>query len=386
MYASVLTPEHVQHIHSLDTVIRHRPHLPYSNVRFTCALSSEIKAAIHTSLGLDLSNVAEVPMRWVHGDTAAHRDVSQGTFETTYLIYVSSSEGEFVLGDQSYPIVQGAGIRFNEGIPHHTANTGSEHRLIIGPMNERGQSVGVAMGYYGSEADALSYTNQLGVGSSYTVESFNGITSWRLASNSSGSSSQSATYYVGDVLIGDGSYNLYPNAPCLLEGTTVLCQIDGVDQEIPIEQIRTGTVVKTAEDGYQRVALIGRSVISNSGSTERSQNRLYVCRTDRYPELKTDLYLTGCHSLLVDRLTSDQAEQTKTLLGRIYITGRKSRLMACIDDRAEPWASEGRYTVWHLALENQYPRANYGIFVNGGLLVESCSLFYLHNHSNMELM
>jgi len=388
MYASVLSHAHIQEIHGLDTVIHHRSQLATkSNVRFTCPLSDEIKAVIHTTLGLDLSNVAEVPMRWVQGDTAAHRDVSQGTFETTYLVYVSSSEGEFVLGDQSYPIVQGAGIRFNEGIPHHTANTGSEPRLLIGPMNERGQSVGgIGVSYYGSEADALSYTNQIGFGSSFIVESFNGITSWRISSNSDGSSSQSVTYYVGDVLIQDGSYNLYPNAPCLLEGTTVLCQIDGVDQEVPIEQIRTGTMVKTAEDGYVRVALIGRSPIMNSGSTERSQNRLYVCRTDRYPELKTDLYLTGCHSLLVDRLTADQNAQTRIILGNIYITGKKSRLMACIDERAEPWASEGSYTVWHLALENQYPRANYGIFVNGGLLVESCSLFYLQNYSNMELM
>ncbi len=387
MYASVLTSEQVQHIHSLDTVIRHRPHLPYSNVRFTCPLSAEIKAAILTSLGLDLSNVAEVPMRWVHGDTAAHVDVSRGTFENTYLIYASSSEGDFVLGDQSYPIIEGCGIRFNEGISHHTVGTGSGHRLIIGPMNEMGQPVGgPVITYYASEADALSYTNPIGYGGSYTVESFNGITSWRLASNSNGTSSQSVTYYVGNDLNPDGSYHLYPNAPCLLEGTTIQCLVDGVDQEIPIEQIRTGTMVKTAEDGYVRVALIGRSVISNSGSTDRSQNRLYVCRTDRYPELKTDLYLTGCHSLLVDQLTADQIDQTRTILENVYITGKKYRLMACIDDRAEPWASEGNYTVWHLALENQYPRANYGIFVNGQLLVETCSLFYLQNHSNMELM
>ena len=325
-------------------------------------------------------------MRWVHGDTASHVDVSRDTFENTYLIYASSSEGDFVLGDQSYPIREGCGIRFNEGISHHTVGTGSAHRLIIGPMNEQGQPVGSPMSYYASEADALSYTNPLGYGGLYTVESFNGITSWRLASNSSGTSSQTATYYVGDVLISGGSYNLYPNAPCLLEGTTVLCQINGVDQEIPIEQIRTGTMVKTAEDGYQRVAFIGRSVITNSGSMDRSQNRLYVCRTDRYPELKTDLYLTGCHSLLVDQLTPDQITQTRAILEDIYITGQKYRLMACIDDRAEPWTSEGKYTVWHFALENRYPRANYGIFVNGALLVETCSLFYIQNHSNMELM
>jgi len=386
MFRSVLTPDHIQEIHALDTVRSRRNQLQsHSNVRFTCPLSNEIRGAIQSSLGLDLSGVAEVPMRWIQGDTAAHIDVSRGSFENTYLVYASSSEGEFVLGGESYPICEGNGICFNEGISHHTVGTGAEPRLLIGPMNENGLPVGSALSYYGSEADALSYTNQLAYGSSFTIELINGISAWRLASNSNGSSSQSVTYYVGDVLNQDGNYYLYPNAPCLLEGTTVLCQIDGSDQEIPIEQIRPGSVVKTV-NGYKRVQLVGRSPIVNSGSTDRSQNRLYVCRTDRYPELKTDLYLTGCHSILVDQLTADQIEQTKTLLGDIYITGQKYRLMACIDDRAEPWASEGSYTVWHLAVENEHLRANEGIFVNGGLLVETCSLQYLQKHSNMELL
>ena len=385
MYSSVLTPDHIRTIHGLDTVIRNRPHVPCSNVRFTCPLSDEIRGAIQSSLGLDLSGVAEVPMRWIQGDTTAHIDVSHGSFENTYLIYASSSEGEFVLGGESYPICEGSGIRFNEGISHETVGTGVEPRLLIGPMNEMGQPVGSPIAYYASEADALSYSNAIGYSGSYTVENINGITAWRLASNSNGSSSQSVTYYVGDVLNNDGGYNLYPNVPCLLEGTTVLCQIDGSDQEVAIEQIRPGTVVKTV-NGYKRVELVGRSSIVNSGSMDRSQNRLYVCRTDRYPELKTDLYLTGCHSLLVDQLTADQIEQTKTLLGDIYITGQKYRLMACLDERAEPWASEGSYTVWHLAVENEHPRGNYGVYVNGGLLVETCSLYYLRNHSNMELI
>jgi len=386
MFRSVLTPDHIQEIHALDTVRSRRNQLQsHSNVRFTCPLSNEIRGAIQSSLGLDLSGVAEVPMRWIQGDTAAHIDVSRGSFENTYLVYASSSEGEFVLGGESYPICEGNGICFNEGISHHTVGTGAEPRLLIGPMNENGLPVGNSLSYYGSEADALSYTNQLAYGSSFTIELINGISAWRLASNSGGSSSQSVTYYVGDVLNQDGNYYLYPNAPCLLEGTTVLCQIDGTDQEIPIEQIRPGSVVKTV-NGYNRVQLVGRSPIVNSGSTDRSQNRLYVCRTDRYPELKTDLYLTGCHSILVDQLTADQIEQTKTLLGDIYITGQKYRLMACIDDRAEPWASEGSYTVWHLAVENEHLRANEGIFVNGGLLVETCSLQYLQKHSNMELL
>jgi hypothetical protein len=393
MFSSVLASEQIQAIHVMDTVLEHRATLnsviatgvSTHVITFTCPLPDEMKQSIKDTMGLDLFAVESVPMRWIIGDSREHVDVAPGTFDNTYLIYLNSSEGSFICDQFSCPIQEGIGIRFNEHVSHQTIETGSTPRLLIGPMNEHGHPVGAPISYFNSEADALAYNNMIG-SSGYTIDTFNGITAWRIASNSWGTSPQNVTYYTGQTLDTNGGYILYPSAPCLLEGTTVLCQINGVDQELPIEQIRPGTVIKTAEDGYRRVELIGRSTLHNSGSVDRSQNRLYVCRMDQYPELKKDLYLTGCHSILVNQLTSEQFVQTRNMLGDIFITGQKYRLMACIDQRAEPWASEGDYTVWHLALENHYPRANYGIFVNGGLLVESCSLQYLRNHSNMELV
>jgi len=61
-------------------------------------------------------------------------------------------------------------------------------------------------------------------------------------------------------------------------------------------------------------------------------------------------------------------------------------LMACLDDRAEPWASEGAYTIWHFALENNDIYMNYGVYANGGLLVETSSLRFMKNLSNMTLV
>lgn len=57
--------------------------------------------------------------------------------------------------------------------------------------------------------------------------------------------------------------------------------------------------------------------------------------------------------------------------------------MACVDERAEPWNSNGIYTIWHFALENKNERFNYGVYANGGLLVESCCIQFLKNKSNM---
>jgi len=72
-------------------------------------------------------------------------------------------------------------------------------------------------------------------------------------------------------------------------------------------------------------------------------------------------------------------------LGKIFITDRKYRLMACLDDRAEPWNSKGAYTIWNFALENENDGWNYGVYANGGLLVETCSIRFLKKKSNTEL-
>jgi hypothetical protein len=236
--------------------------------------------------------------------------------------------------------------------------------------------------YYPTEADALATTNIIGSNGVYTVASVGGYSYWRLASNSTGSSSQATVYGVGDVLNSDGAYKLYPAGPCFLEGTKILCQVDGVDTYVPIETIKPGTLVKTLRDGYKATELTAKYVINNPGTTGRLQNRLYKCSPLVYPELKTDLYLTGCHSILVGTLTEKQREETIKQLSRIFITDNRYRLMACIDERAEPWNSEGSYTVWHIVLENVDPKMNYGIYAEG-LLVESCSLFFVKNRSNM---
>ena len=88
---------------------------------------------------------------------------------------------------------------------------------------------------------------------------------------------------------------------------------------------------------------------------------------------------------MVDKITDLQKQKTIQVLGRIFVTEKKYRLVACIDKRAKPWNSEGRYTIWHVALENTDAAMNYGIYVNGGLLVESCSIKNI-KRTNMDLV
>ena len=176
-------------------------------------------------------------------------------------------------------------------------------------------------------------------------------------------------------------------APCFLQGSTILCQVDGKDVYVPIEQMMPGTLVKTRLSGYKKVILLGRRAFMNPGTDvkDRLEQRLYTLSSAAYPELTEDLYLTGGHSVLVESLSDEQKEKTVAHLGELFVTENRYRLLACIDERAEAWDSEGEHTIWHFALEHDVVNANYGVYANGGLLVESSSINYMKNKSNMIL-
>jgi hypothetical protein len=561
MAAPIFSNEHLAELLALPEVEVAREKLSLENekVQFTIPVTETIRSAL-LSLGLDLPT-SNIPMRWIQGDTTPHVDSGPSAFENTYLVYLTDSPGEFVLGETTHPISANTAFVFNEGVQHETRGTGTEPRLLLGPMNEFGQAVGgsapLTVRYYQNYADALGHIagDQIADSITYIIGdvaygSIGATTSWRIAYMGNGSNSPPSTVYsnttditssgldfpiyvypasepipniwyyseyvealahaggtqiaysftktVGDIAdgdigattswriayMGDGSnsppstvysnttdltssgldfpiyvypasaptpdifyYSNYaqalahvggtliaynngkvigvvtggdigtttswriaymgdgstsppstiylngsdltssslsfaihvypatvaPSNPCFLEGTTVLCYRDGVEAYVPIETLTRGTSVLTPE-GYKKVELMGRGTINNRGDTERIQDRLYRCPTTNYTQLDEDLYLTGCHSILVPNLTDKQRRKIEEAHNRVFITGNKYRLMAYVDERAEPWASQGTYTIWHLALENKEVTENYGIYVNGGLLVETCCI------------
>jgi hypothetical protein len=168
--------------------------------------------------------------------------------------------------------------------------------------------------------------------------------------------------------------------------STATSAADCVEKYVPVEQLKKGTLVKTSLNGYKQIVLIGKGTIQNPGNDERIENRLYKCTPANYPELIENLYITGCHSILVNTITDKQKEDTIKHLGKIFITDKKFRLMACVDERAEPWNSSGCYTIWHFALENADDGMNYGVYANGGLLVETCAIRTLKTKSNLTLI
>ncbi len=176
-----------------------------------------------------------------------------------------------------------------------------------------------------------------------------------------------------------------PRNPCFMKGTQILCLRAEEEVYRPVQDLRKGDLVKTYRNGYLPIHMIGTSSLSNPGDDLRIPNRLYKCSKELYPDLFEDLYITGCHSILVPALTNDQWENTKAMLGNVYITDNHFRLMACVDEKAQPFQRDAMIDIYHIALENDDYFMNYGVYANG-LLVETCSKRYLTELSNMRII
>jgi hypothetical protein len=179
---------------------------------------------------------------------------------------------------------------------------------------------------------------------------------------------------------------ILPGPPeCFLEGTKILCFENNQEIYRPVESLQKGDLVKTIYNGYMPVCMVGTTSLYNPGNDYRVANRIYKCPKEKYPTLFEDLYITGCHSILVPRMTNDEWENTKAVNGNIYVTDNHFRLIACADEKAEPFNKEGFMNIYHIALDHHDTCMNYGIYANG-LLVESCSIEYLIKYSSLKIL
>jgi hypothetical protein len=149
VFSNLFSPEDIEYLTQHPETIKAREDLEHSyKVRFSVPLTPSIRAALKYNLNLDLSNVDSVPMRWILGDTSPHKDAGPTEFEKTYLVYLTNSQGEFIIDNASYSITENTAFVFSEGLLHKTQSTGEEPRLLLGPMNEFGDPVGATIAYY----------------------------------------------------------------------------------------------------------------------------------------------------------------------------------------------------------------------------------------------
>jgi surface protein len=181
--------------------------------------------------------------------------------------------------------------------------------------------------------------------------------------------------------ITDGGFNF----PCFLKGSKIKIFENGSEIYQKIEELKVGDLVKTLNDGYVPISMIGKKDIYHPASSDRIKEQLYKCTHREYHEVFEDLILTGCHSILIDEyISNEEEERTIEVNGDTYVTDGKYRIPACADGRTKVYEVAGSHTIYHFALENDDYYHNYGVYANG-LLVETCSKRYLKELSDMEI-
>ena len=250
VFANMFSAADIEYILALPEVIAAQAKLntTTNKVYFTIPLTETIRTALSARLGLDLSNVSEIPMRWIKGDTLPHVDVGSKQFENTYLVYLNDCPGELVVDTNSYPITANTGVVFSEGLSHKTLNTGIVPRLLVGPMNEFAGPVGTnVLTYYATQEHADLDVMPVFFSTDYTVDDTGPLGNyWRIAPlRSTGSSPTNVVYTPGDILNSPGYYKLYYSPPkvCFVEGTRVLTQ-NGYK---PIEKLLQKDLIVTSD-------------------------------------------------------------------------------------------------------------------------------------------
>jgi len=206
---------------------------------------------------------------------------------------------------------------------------------------------------------------------------------------------------------GNDEINVTVKTICFKEGTKILCLIDKKEIYIPIEDIRENTFVKIYRRGgrheFKKATCIMKSALQNS--EKKTVHKLYKLVKEKNPRLIEDLYVTGGHAILYDRLTDTQLEKMKDLIEgynnfevhfeneeeleetdaeRLEVFKKelkkkneyklmiedKYKLIAYFDDSFEEVNQDRIYYIYHIVLENTDKFDNYAIYANG-ILTES---------------
>jgi hypothetical protein len=141
--------------------------------------------------------------------------------------------------------------------------------------------------------------------------------------------------------------------------TMITCKVDGTEQQVAVEDLRKGTLVKTS---------FGFKAIDRVGSATTSE--VYTLSKEKHAELSSDLIATGTRCLLVDTLTDAQRAQI-VADGKIRVVDKKFCLPISLTDAV---VAQGETTVYNFSLEHMDKLLSRGVYANGLLVDHSCIL------------
>jgi len=301
-YLNLFTPSEIVLLRESDEALVAKEKLSINgslSVSFTLLLPEVLKKRLEDSWGVILHD-NKVPMRWIKGDTLPHLDSGTQEFEKTHLVYLTGSSGIFRVGDIDYPITEGAGYVFSEGLYHETIGTGIEPRLLLGPMSEDGLAVGGATTITADgSSDTIYFKYITGSGIYYRINDGGDQTVSLpitiVNSNSSGAvlkvifetditvDSEYLYFICGSDHIQFGSTSLNP------DGSRPLISIDSVINYPGF--IENGTSMADGQDNITIYNLI----VAVLNSTTLQEDGGWVARR-YFGKGSTDNYIINCHS------------------------------------------------------------------------------------------
>lgn len=258
---------------------------------------------------------------------------------------------------------------------YYTVNGGETFYLSSGAINGTGLYRISLSGLYGiagsnSSNSGIWYTTDGGqtwIQSDINTGNFTSVDITSASVSIAGSNSSNGTYYLSSPL-------------CFNEGTKILCLNNLFEEEyIPIENLRSGDLVKTYKHGYIKIDLIGKNKMI-SDPNHLSQVGNVSINTCMHKMVKTDtngliedLIISGRHSILVNDLG-----EYEELMNYIFSYGKWDNK---IENKYLLLSSKCKdfikiedtkiFTYYHFCLESNGDNLKkYGVWANG-ILVET---------------
>jgi hypothetical protein len=290
-FDNVLSVDDIEYLLNLPEVISAKQNIDSKtkgSVYFSIPLSSDLKNKINDKLNLDLTSYNSIPMRWIKGDTLPHVDKGASSFDNTYLMYLTDSEGQLIVENNSFPISKGSAYVFSEGLHHETINTGNEPRLLLGPMSEKVFAVGASPNLYIRQSGS-------DIQESYNITDWTNITFWPYTVYSN------TVEFVTDITLTSadqfficGTNNIQIGSTSLnVDGTRPKIDISGVSDYLGL--IQNGN---DSNNGYNNVNVFNLEVRAVGGSTlyvSEGPGSGWVCQ-QYFGKGATGNYVVNCYS------------------------------------------------------------------------------------------
>jgi hypothetical protein len=295
---NVLSEEDINYILTLPEVLEAKKNIDSKttgSIYFSVNLTSSIKKTIFDNFGLTLETV---PMRWIKGDTMPHIDNGSKQFEKTHLVYLTDSQGEFLLENNSYPITKGSAFVFDEGLRHETINTGLEPRLLLGPMSEEGLAVGAATTISGPGGTTV-YLRDVGSGMEYSYDQSNwqGVSLPISVQNISPEDGMFTLEFTTDIIVFSDIFYFICITDKIQFGLKTLNN-NGTRPQITIDGavnypglIQNGT---SGAPGNSNINVFNLEVLS-IGATTLASGAGWLCQSN-FSRSATDNYVINCYS------------------------------------------------------------------------------------------